>query len=166
MYNIDWSRDGSEALTAPRVGLPTLDHAIYLISTVKFNLGQLFHLFDEEELMESCYKLYDAQPDISPRMNLCYAHFYFVVALGQALQSQQRREKLPYGYDLFYCTFQNLPTMGVLMQKPVLAIEILCCAALYLHCIDHRHYAYIIVRKLSSNSLCLVTSEHLLVHCS
>lgn len=126
--------------------LPTLDHAMYLISTVKFACGQLFHLFDDDEFIQSCREFYaDPRPDTS-RTNLWYAHFYLIMALGQALQSRQRQEKLPYGYELFYSTFQNLPSMGVLMTKPIVGIEILCCAALYLHCIDHRHYAYTVVR--------------------
>lgn len=143
VYDSDWST-GSE--NAPKAVLPTLDHAHYLISTVKFNCGQLFHLFDEDEFMESFHKFYADPSSDTARTSLWYTHFNFVIALGQALQSRKRRERLPYGYELFCFTFQNLPSMSVLMKTPVMAIEILCCAALYLHCIDHRHYAHILVR--------------------
>ena len=146
LYSIDWSGDGSSGVeNAHKAMLPTFDHALYLISAVKFNCGPLLHLFDEEEFMESCHKFYaDPIPDMS-RTNLWYTHFYLVLSLGQALQSRKRQEKLPYGFELFSSTFQNLPSMGDLMKTPIVGIEILCCAALYLHCIDHRHYAHLLV---------------------
>ena len=149
VYNIDWANNGD--ITGDNLlksELPTLDHAIYLISTVKFNCSQLFHLFDEEEFMDSCRKFYaDPRPDVSSA-NLWYIHFRLIIALGKALQSRQRQDKLPCGYELFLSTFRNLPNMGVLMKQPLAAIEVLCCAALYLHCIDHRHYAHVIVSTL------------------
>ena len=146
-YNIDWEnvKKGSDH-SIPSPALPALDHALYLINTVKFNCGQLFHLFDEDDFMESCYRFYaDPNPDSSTANSLWYLHFCLIVALGKALVSRRQRDKLPFGSEFFMSAMRNLPDMGLLIQHPIAAMEVLSCAALYLQCIDHRHYAHILV---------------------
>lgn len=144
VYDINWD-DLPAQTTTPM--LPTLDHAVYLINSVKFNCGQIFHLFEEEDFMKSCHRFYaDPSPDLSSA-GLWYIHFCLVIALGKALLARPHRgSALPCGHDFFVSVFRQLPNQGVLLTQPLVSIEILCCAALYLQCIDHRHYANILVR--------------------
>ncbi|OKL61018.1 hypothetical protein UA08_03116 [Talaromyces atroroseus] len=39
--------------------MPSMDYALYLLNTVKFNIAQLYHLFDEETFLEGLYEYYD-----------------------------------------------------------------------------------------------------------
>ena len=154
MYGIDWPEVGkaSDGGLETMPPLPTLDHAIYLIQLVQFSCGQLFHLFDEEDFMESCHRYYaDTAPDAS--VSLWLLHFYLVIALGKALQSRPHQGgHLPFGHDLFLAVLKNLPGPGVLFKQPLVSIEILSCAALYLQCIDHRQYANLLVCTTSFSS--------------
>ena len=46
-YELGW--DGRRTATsAVHPALPTADHALFLINTVKFHCGQLFHIFDND----------------------------------------------------------------------------------------------------------------------
>lgn len=143
VYDIDWEElSSSQAEPA----LPTLDHAIYLINSVKFHCCQLFHLFDEEEFMEACHRFYaDKEPDPAQTGGLWYLHFCLIVALGKAILSRPTRGKLPSGHDFFRYVMRKLPSMGILSRHPLTAIELLSCAALYLQCIDHRHHANLLI---------------------
>jgi proline utilization trans-activator len=146
VYDINWD-DPPGPTTTPM--LPTLYHAIYLINSVKFNCGQIFHLVEEEDFMQSCHKFYASPtPDLSSA-GLWYVHFCLVIALGKALLARpQRGSALPCGHDFFISVFRRIPNQGALIKQPLVSIEILCCAALYLQSIDRRLYANILVRAL------------------
>lgn len=145
VYDIDWAEFGGSDVPGFGPPLPTLDHAIYLINSVKFHCCQLFHLFDEESFMESCHSFYAGpKPDVS-LPGLWYHQFRLVIALGKAFLSRPHRGKMPPGHEFFLAVMRSFPSIGVLVKEPLLAIEVMMCAALYLQCIDHRQYANILV---------------------
>ncbi|KAG7106334.1 putative transcriptional regulatory protein C3C7.04 like [Verticillium longisporum] len=154
VYEIDWGRlkmGSDDPNLLPE--LPTLDHAIFLINTVQFNCCQLFHLFDTAEFMESCHKFYaNPTPDIASA-GLWYIHFCLVIALGKAFQSRRHGSDLPFGQEFLLSVFRQFPNTGALIQQPLLSVEILCCAALCLQCIDHRHYAHSMIGEALRISL-------------
>ncbi|KAL4757494.1 uncharacterized protein BDW70DRAFT_163519 [Aspergillus foveolatus] len=44
------------AIVADIRGLPSLDHALFLINATKFPTGQMFHLFDEDRFMSQLHQ--------------------------------------------------------------------------------------------------------------
>lgn len=122
---------------------------MYLINTVKFNCSQLFHLFDEDDFMASFHQFYaDPNQNVSSiSTGLWYIHFCLIIALGKALLHRRQREKLPFGHEFFLSVVHHLPTSALFAKDPIVGLEVLCCAALYLQCIDHRHYAHVMVSE-------------------
>jgi proline utilization trans-activator len=124
------------------VVLPTSDFALFLINTVKFRCGQLFHLFDEESFMVSFGKFHSSEHPKEPVGALWYAHYLLILALGKALVVIFTSGTKPAGSDLFVEAMRMLPDVGLTRVEPIQSMEILCCAALYLQCLDKRKAAY------------------------
>ena len=143
-YDIDWE-GASTAHMGVRdetVVLPTSDFALFLINTVKFRCGQLFHLFDEETFMQSFSKFHSSEHPKEPVGALWYAHYLMILALGKALVVIFTSGTKPAGSDLFVEAMRILPDVGLTTTEPLQSMEILCCAALYLQCLDKRKAAY------------------------
>lgn len=122
--------------------LPTADHALFLINTVKFHCGQLFHVFDNDVFMHHFNVYHEAGQEQSQSSELWYIHYLIVLAIGKSLVGRLRRARKPSGSDLFVQAMQMLPDQIFLWTDPVQSTEILCCAALYLQCLDMRIVAY------------------------
>lgn len=60
-YDLGW--DGQRQSEAEPIALPTSDYALFLINAVKFQCGQLFHLFDERSFMTQFSKFHDSDGD-------------------------------------------------------------------------------------------------------
>lgn len=147
-YDLGWNglRDmSSPTLTYPP--LPTPDHALFLINAVKFQCGQLFHLFDEQTFMDQFNRFHESSSDPTRCPVLWYIHYLLILAFGKAFAvkspSQTRR---PPGGELFVAAMKMLPDISFLCTDPIQSIEVLCCAALYLQCLDSRSAAYNLVR--------------------
>jgi proline utilization trans-activator len=143
-YEIDW-QGASTANTGVRdtsVVLPTSDFALFLINTVKFRCGQLFHLFNEESFMQSFSKFHSSEHPKEPVGTLWYVHYLLILALGKALVVVFTKGTKPAGSELFVEAMRILPDVGLTAGEPVQSMEILCCAALYLQCLDKRKAAY------------------------
>lgn len=65
---------------------------------------------------------------------------------------------MPPGHEFFLAVMQSFPSVGALIKQPLLAVEVMVCAALYLQCIDHRQNANMLVSACDSltaaKSLC------------
>ena len=143
-YDIDWQGAGTANMGVrdETVVLPTSDFALFLINTVKFRCGQLFHLFDEETFMQSFSKFHSSEHPKEPVGALWYAHYLMILALGKALVVIFTSGTKPAGSDLFVEAMRILPDVGLTTTEPIQSMEILCCAALYLQCLDKRKAAY------------------------
>lgn len=128
--------------------LPSLDYALYLTNTVKFHLGQMYHLFDEKTFMQDLHRFYNQGPrrEPLPERRLWYIHYLLIMAFGKALLSGCVGEQ-PVGSEFSARAIELLPDSFGLYQDPILSIEILSCLALYLQSIDHRNSAYLYVSE-------------------
>ena len=157
-YEMDWHGAGTANMGVrdESVVLPTSDFALFLINTVKFRCGQLFHLFDEESFMQSFSKFHSNEHPKEPVGALWYAHYLMILALGKALVVIFTSGTKPAGSDLFVEAMRMLPDVGLTHVEPIQSMEILCCAALYLQCLDKRKAAY---NQVSLHDTCTFVSK-------
>lgn len=143
-YDLGW--DGRRTTSTPKQpALPTVDHALFLINTVKFHCGQLFHIFDNDIFMHHFGTYHDSSRGKDHCPELWYIHYLIVLAIGKSLVGRLPRTRKPSGADLFVHAMQLLPDQTFLWTDALQSTEVLCCAALYLQCLDHRIVAYNIV---------------------
>lgn len=70
--NLGW--DGRRDMpNTSSLALPTPDYALFLINAVKFQCGQLFHLFDEKTFMDQFHKFHETESDPQKRHILWYS---------------------------------------------------------------------------------------------
>ncbi|RYC83770.1 hypothetical protein BFJ63_vAg13340 [Fusarium oxysporum f. sp. narcissi] len=141
-YDLGW--DGSRITPAldPPV-MPSLDHAVFLINTVKFHCGQLFHLFDEETFMAYLHEFYADPSSHIAAADLPYIHLLLILAFGKAFaENNNYQAKRPPGADYFVTALRLLPSIHILVYEPLISTEILCCIALYFESLDYRHSSH------------------------
>jgi hypothetical protein len=127
--------------------IPPMDYAMYLLNTVKFHIGQTYHLFDETIFIHNIRCLYkQGPPDAPPLTRLWLCQYFIIIALGKALLHRGRTSTTHFGRDFFLRAMSYMPNTPSLTEDPVLAIEVCCAIALYLQSVDHRFHAYIQVR--------------------
>ncbi|KAL6404324.1 positive activator of transcription [Ilyonectria robusta] len=140
-YDLGW--DGSRTTVPPEAHpLPSLDHAIYLINTVKFHCSQVFHLFDEESFMKYMYDFYSDPINQKTGSDLRYIQLLLILAFGKALVENNYQAKKPPGAEYFLRALRLLPSTHALVQETILSTEVLCCIALYFQCLDYRNSAH------------------------
>lgn len=82
-YDLGW--DGRRQQSADeRTALPTSDYALFLINAVKFQCGQLFHLFDERSFMTQFSRFHESEHGSSNCSLLWYIHYLLILAFGKA----------------------------------------------------------------------------------
>ena len=141
-YQLHWSRADSDKL--PDIsGLPPIDYAIYMLNTVKFHLGQLYRLFDDEEFLQNLYEFYDDALGKVQETRLWYIQYLVILAFGEAFLTPVRTaENAPSWSRFFTRAMSLLPDVPALWHDPVPAIEVLTLIALYFHSVDMRDSAY------------------------
>ncbi|KAH8807875.1 Zn(II)2Cys6 transcription factor [Xylogone sp. PMI_703] len=139
-YDLGW--DGFRTALPDTPLVPAIDHAIYLINSVKFRCGQLFHLFEEEEFMISLYNFYADPAARMAATGLWYIHFLVILAFGKAFVLQKNQGKKPPGSEFFVTALRLLPDVSVLCGEPIISTEIMCCITLYFQSLDFRHSAH------------------------
>lgn len=142
-FKLDWP-SCRDLVPRPATDIPSLDYALYLTNTVKFHLGQIYHLFDEDNFMKGLYEFYRNGPTIEPIADarLWYIQFLLIMAFGKALLVPSTTDQSPPSSGLVTRALELLPDSHGLYQDPLLSVEVLCCLALYLQSIDHRNSAY------------------------
>lgn len=146
-YDLAW--DGSRSLPDSNTPIiPSIDYAIFLINAVKFHCAQLVHLFDEDEFMANLHAFYSNGENKAWKESLWYIHFLLVIAFGKTFVQHKQQAPRPPGADFFVQALQLLPDTNRLCREPVMAIEVLCCIALYLQALDSRSAAHVIVCTL------------------
>ncbi|KAK4613741.1 Proline utilization trans-activator [Fulvia fulva] len=143
-YDLGW--DGHRRTVAVDTSsLPTSDFAVFLINAVKFHCGRLFHLFDETLFMHYFTRFYEDPGNEANYPRLWFIHFLLILAFGKAFIVGANKSKRPPGAELFVQGMQLLPDITGLYTDPVQSTEVLCCAALYLQCLDLRSAAYNVI---------------------
>ncbi|XHG07843.1 hypothetical protein AWENTII_010975 [Aspergillus wentii] len=124
-------------------GLPSLEYALYMLNTVKFHLGHLYRLFDEEEFLRNLHEFYE---DAAGKVNECrlwYVQFLVILAFGEAFLAPIRTTSNTSTWTKFFTRAMSLlPDITALWREPILAIEVLAMVALYFHSVDIRDSAY------------------------
>ncbi|KAE8414621.1 hypothetical protein BDV36DRAFT_298852 [Aspergillus pseudocaelatus] len=140
-YDLGWDekRHLSSQVDLEVVALPSPDYARYLIHAVQFHCGKLFHHLEEDRFMQ-CFSLYHENA-LDPS-DLWYFHFLLILAFGKAFVVQTSRGRKPPGADLFRLAMSLLPPAHMFVADAIHMVQILCCAALYLQCLDFRGPAY------------------------
>lgn len=158
-YDLGWDEEGylSTQIHPDSVALPSADYARFLINAVQFHCGQLFHLFEEDKFMR-CFTLYHDNVLESP--GLWYIHYLLILAFGKAFIVSTSKEQKPPGAEFFVLAMNLLPPAHFLNQDAIHMIEILCCAALYLQCLDFRGPAYRMVRFAAELKVELLLLTH------
>ncbi|KAI9695084.1 MAG: hypothetical protein M1820_008946 [Bogoriella megaspora] len=148
-YDLGW--DGQRPLTDVDISvLPAVDFATHLIDAVKFHCSHLFHMFDEMSFMQHFRKFYEDPSNYRGYPRLWYIHFLIILAFGKGFIVRAKVGQRPPGSELFVQAMKLLPDITYMFSDTVQAIEMLCCAALYLQCLDNRSAAYSIVSIVSS----------------
>lgn len=143
-YPLDWTSEQGQP-TFQLDDLPAQDHALYLINTVEFHVGQVYHLFDAPTFIASVRQFYATghQRTLTPWWRLWLAHFLLIIAFGKALLTQVSSQgKFP-GIDYFKRAISLLPQVPEYYQDSLLSVELLTSLSLYLQAIDHRNSAYV-----------------------
>lgn len=147
VFNLSWS-DSNSTTTDANPTLPSRNHAIYLVRSVQFHVGEVYHLFDEDSFMVGLHEYYDSPiDDESQRPSLWYVHFLLIMAFGKAFVTAtvNKSDRTPPGVEHFTQAMRLLPDVTQLWKDPFTAAEVFCCAALYLQCMDLRYAAYLTV---------------------
>lgn len=150
-YRLTWTRrpiDESPDLS----GLPSLDYALYLYNTVKFHLGQLFRLIDEEHFLSNLNAFYQSIPTGASASRLWYVQYLLVLAFGKAFLVAGTASSTPVGSHFAARALSLLPEFPDIHGEDILEIEVLCLAALYLQSIDMRIAAF---QYVSTTGVCV-----------
>ncbi|KAJ5499316.1 hypothetical protein N7453_008367 [Penicillium expansum] len=140
-YMFNLSDAGDTPFT--KAELPSLDYALYLMNTVQFHIAQLYHLFDQKSFMDGLYQFYDCTVPEPPRSKLWYIQYLLIISFGKSFLMQKTAKEPPSGVVFFARAIKLLPDIQGLYDDPLLSMEILCAASLYLQCLDHRNLAYV-----------------------
>ena len=128
-------------------GLPSERHALFLLDTVKFHLGQTYRLLNEDEFSQQVRDFYaDSCPTPSPSQRVWYAKFLLVLAFGLAFQAPQTSGQGQLGRQFFTRAVSLMPDPSRMWKESLLGIEILALTSLYLFCVDERESAHSYVR--------------------
>lgn len=81
------------------------------------------------------------------KSSLWYVHYLLILAFGKAfvVQASRPNSRRPPGAELFVQAMQLLPDFTFFAADTIELIQVLCCAALYMQCLDFRGSAYRIV---------------------
>lgn len=142
-YDLGWDGQRDVAVAATLL-LPSIDYALYLINAVKFHCAQIFHLWDETHFMRQFYEFYGPSTN-PPYRGLWYVHFLIILAFGKIFVARKNENRRPLGAEYFVQAMKLMPDITFLHTQPVEAIEVLCCKALYLQCLDYRCAAYAVI---------------------
>ncbi|KAJ5100260.1 hypothetical protein N7456_006312, partial [Penicillium angulare] len=140
-YEFGWDKQDI-SVEAEIGGLPSKDHALYLLSAVKFRAGQIYHLYDEEFFMSQLDQFYLSPAENVSNMKVWYIHFLVLLAFGKAFVVCDADGRRPPGSYLFLRAVKLLPDATYLISDFITATEILCCMALYYQALDGRVAAY------------------------
>ena len=140
-------------------GLPSIDDALYLFSTVKHHLDQHYRFFDEESFMRDLQEFYSNNSLQKATDNrLWFVHFLLVLAFGNAFLLRSRNSRSPPGAKFFLRAMSLFPDYADLWTEGILAVEVLALAGLYLYSIDHRESAHVHVGIILPPGLYLLFS--------
>ncbi|KAI6756278.1 hypothetical protein HG530_012014 [Fusarium avenaceum] len=144
VFDLRW--DGTRRSTTQDIPdmstLPTKDFALYLINSVKFHCSWLYNLFDEGVFMKRFHRFHKNRAEHMREEPLWFVHYLLVLALGKAFVVQSTKSRRPPGSDFFVQAMKLMPDFNFFECDIIDEMQVLCCAALYLQCVDRIQEAY------------------------
>ena len=141
-YQIHWGHASSDE-PPDTSNLPSIDYALYMLSTVKFHLSSLYRFFDEKEFLLNLYEFYDNAQEKAQASRLWYVQFLVILAFGEAFLTPVKTSPNTTGWTRYFTRAMSLlPDITGLWKDPILAIEVLALISLYFHSVDMRDSAY------------------------
>lgn len=126
----------------------TFEYAEFLANTTAFHLGFTYYFFDKARFMQRMRHAFTSDGIYIPSDGLWHAQFLLVIAFGKLILGRGGSEFGPPGSIDFLRAMKHLPDIsGFYHEDPILGVEILCLASLYLFSADMRNAAYASVRK-------------------
>ncbi|WAO90164.1 Zn(2)-C6 fungal-type domain-containing protein [Fusarium falciforme] len=136
----------SIALDLTSISLPRLSYAEYLTNTVVLHTGSLYSLFEPASFLQRLRDFYDGRAKgVVPDASLWHIQMLLVLAFGKSILSREHSEIGPSGMTYFTRAIQGMPDIRRLYEDPLLSIEILCLASLFMHARDLLQEAYVII---------------------
>lgn len=134
------------ALDLSNIPLPKLSYAEYLTNTVFVHIGSLYSIFDPEVFIQRLRNFYDERDKgLANEASLWHIQMLLILAFGKSIQSREHSEMGPSGMPYFTQAIEAMPDVRRLYEDPLLSIEILCLAALFMHAADLLQEAYVTV---------------------
>lgn len=127
--------------------IPPLETAEFLLTVYMYNMGTLYHFVDQPSFV-SKMRLYYENGSHEFCGSLWFTQFLLVIAFGKLFLSQVASKEGPPGVAYFVQATLTMPgplEISTFYNDPILGIEVLCLAALYLHSANKRNEAYIYV---------------------
>ncbi|RSL54368.1 hypothetical protein CEP54_009928 [Fusarium duplospermum] len=139
-FQFNWSPLGTDE--SPAINdLPAQDYATFLAHTVKYQLGTLSPILDDDVFFARINDLYSDPAAEVKRSRLWYAQFLLVLALGEAIVNSRGASATP-GTQYASRAMSLIPNFFRVNKNSILAVETLCLAALYLQLLDLRLEAF------------------------
>jgi hypothetical protein len=123
-YDLGW-RGAFESIDSDPLAIPSPDYSIYLINTVKFHCGQMYHLFDDDEFHQRLQQFYSEPDDGTRKADLWYIHFLLILAFGKIFIIQKSSGKRPSGVEFFLKAMEILPPAYILWYVETQVVFIL-----------------------------------------
>ena len=145
-YQAQWTKAKSDAIIDTG-GLPSQGHAFYLLSTVNFHIGHVFHLYDSEEFAKALQDFYGDIEHKAESSKLWYIQFLVIMAFGETFLLPPTKSKQPPVCSPYFTRAMSLlPDFSEMWNDPILSIEVLALVALYLYSLDMRDSSCCYVR--------------------
>ena len=129
-FRIKW-RPKADVEQSDLSDLPLKDYALYLLSTVKFHLGEFFLLVDEEQFVYHLHAFYGNALATAQQHRLWFAEYLLILAFGKAFLVQGGPSTAPPGYEFGTRAMSLMPDLAQLHNEQMLSMEVLALAAIY-----------------------------------
>ncbi|KAL0931493.1 fungal specific transcription factor [Colletotrichum truncatum] len=154
--NLTWSPVG--LYEQPNVdNLPSYDYAVFLLATVKYNLGLFYQIIDHDKFQQRMERLYENPAAEAKRSRYWFSQFLFVLAFGEAFNQAGRSKSVP-GISYASRAMALLPAIVPMERNPLAAAEALCLGALYLQALDLRLMSFQLVGQ--ALRICVLDGLH------
>ncbi|VUC32031.1 unnamed protein product, partial [Clonostachys rosea] len=139
-FDFRWSPLGTEEQPAVH-DLPAQDYAVLLAHSVKYHLGPLSPIIEDDVFFRRLGELYQSPAAQAKQSRIWYAQFLLVLALGEAIVNKECLTPVP-GTQYAARAMSLIPNFFRVNEESMLVVETLCLAGLYLQSLDLRLEAF------------------------
>lgn len=144
-------------LDLANIPLPRLSYAEYLTNTVFIHTGSLYSLFDPAIFLARLREFYDERTrGVVTNARLWHIQMLLILGFGKSILAREHSESGPSGMIYFTRAIEAMSDIRRLYEDPLLSIEILCLAALFMHATDLLQESYVTVSLSKMYRYCLL----------